>query len=203
MVDMFRANMLIICSQKPRVDDFLIIGNDIGLIDELKKVLHQSFKMKCLGELKYFLGIEVPQLSMGIILNQRKFDNKMLVKPASTLLQQNKKFTTTEYDDFVHLGCCNDEFLLKIVVPNKYTTIYIICGSTHESIYAKPKKSLFKVAHQIVRYIKKNLSSLFPIVILIVLHILCLEDQSPGFVLSLGICLFARSQRSKAQSHVL
>lgn len=41
------------------VDDLLITGNDDKLISELKQVLHQSFKMKDLGDLKYFLGIKV------------------------------------------------------------------------------------------------------------------------------------------------
>lgn len=71
-------------------------------------------------------------------------------KSVSTPLEQNKKFTTVEYDDFVHLGGCNDELLLEvsnisktyesIVVLIKYTTRYIICSSTLESIYAKTQE---------------------------------------------------------------
>ncbi|KAA3482743.1 Retrovirus-related Pol polyprotein from transposon TNT 1-94 [Gossypium australe] len=34
-------------------------GSDIGMINEIKMVLHQNFKMKDLGALKFFLGIEV------------------------------------------------------------------------------------------------------------------------------------------------
>lgn len=39
------------------VDDLLITGNDAGLIEETKHTLHSHFKIKDLGELKYFLGI--------------------------------------------------------------------------------------------------------------------------------------------------
>jgi len=41
------------------VDDLIIIGNSDVNISDLKKLLKQKFKMKDLGELRYFLGIEV------------------------------------------------------------------------------------------------------------------------------------------------
>jgi hypothetical protein len=41
------------------VDDLIIIGDsDIDIFD-LKKLLKQKFEIKDLGELRYFLGIEV------------------------------------------------------------------------------------------------------------------------------------------------
>lgn len=55
------------------VDDLLITGNDEMLIAEAKHVLHQKFRLNDLGELKYFLGIEVLRSKKGIILNQRKY----------------------------------------------------------------------------------------------------------------------------------
>lgn len=54
------------------VDDLLIIGDNESMIKEAKQVLHQQFKLKDLGELKYFLGIEVLRSAKGVILNQRK-----------------------------------------------------------------------------------------------------------------------------------
>ena len=54
------------------VDDLLIIGDNESTIKEAKQVLHQQFKLKDLGELKYFLGIEVLRTAKEVILNQRK-----------------------------------------------------------------------------------------------------------------------------------
>ena len=54
------------------IDDLLITGNNDGMIDKHKEVLHQNFKMKDLGELRYFLGIEVLRSSKGIILLSMK-----------------------------------------------------------------------------------------------------------------------------------
>ncbi|XP_075098916.1 uncharacterized protein LOC142175815 [Nicotiana tabacum] len=54
------------------VVDLLITRNNEEFINETKDVLHQKFKVKDLGDLKYFLGIEVMRSKQGILLNQRK-----------------------------------------------------------------------------------------------------------------------------------
>lgn len=40
------------------VDDMLVIGDSLKVVEETKGKLKQAFKMKDLGELRYFLGIE-------------------------------------------------------------------------------------------------------------------------------------------------
>lgn len=39
------------------VDDIVITSNDVGAIDSLKSFLLDHFRIKELGDLKYFLGI--------------------------------------------------------------------------------------------------------------------------------------------------
>ncbi|VVA41496.1 PREDICTED: Retrovirus-related Pol poly from transposon, partial [Prunus dulcis] len=41
------------------VDDMIVIGDDQAEMQSLHKYLASEFKMKSLGDLKYFLGIEV------------------------------------------------------------------------------------------------------------------------------------------------
>ena len=41
------------------VDDIIITGDDLSGIKELKDILSQQFKMKDLGHLSYFLGLEI------------------------------------------------------------------------------------------------------------------------------------------------
>ena len=48
------------------VDDLIVIGSSKDEIAHVKKVLGAEFAIKDLGELKYFLGIEVVQTPQGI-----------------------------------------------------------------------------------------------------------------------------------------
>ena len=41
------------------VDDILLIGNDVELLNSVKKYLNSKFSMKNLGEAAYFLGIKI------------------------------------------------------------------------------------------------------------------------------------------------
>ncbi|GMI95695.1 hypothetical protein HRI_003238700 [Hibiscus trionum] len=88
------------------VDDLLIIGNDEGMIKELKEALHQKFKMKDLRELKYFDQLEVLRSKEGILLNLRKYTLELIQdirgdgpKHVSTPLEQNNRLATIEYDE--------------------------------------------------------------------------------------------------------
>ena len=55
------------------VDDILITGNDDKGIEALKGFLDRKFKIKDLGELHYFLGMEVVKTPTGMVVTQRKF----------------------------------------------------------------------------------------------------------------------------------
>jgi len=41
------------------VDDIILVGNDKEEIDQVKEALNKTFKIKDLGDLRYFLGFEV------------------------------------------------------------------------------------------------------------------------------------------------
>ena len=59
------------------VDDLLVTGED-GLIANTKRNLVVEFKMKDLGMMHYFLGLEVWQKSDGISLGQGKYAVEIL-----------------------------------------------------------------------------------------------------------------------------
>ena len=51
------------------VDDIIITGNDPQSIEETKQFMHGKFRIKHLGNLKYFLGIEVASSKHGIFIS--------------------------------------------------------------------------------------------------------------------------------------
>ena len=50
------------------VDEIILASTSLTVFDELKLALHQTFKIKNLGQLKFFLGLEVAHSSKGITL---------------------------------------------------------------------------------------------------------------------------------------
>ncbi len=63
------------------VDDLIITVDSDANIFDLKKVLKQKFEMKDLGELRYFLGIEVSNPLKAICLEQiiRIWDDELQI----------------------------------------------------------------------------------------------------------------------------
>ena len=55
------------------VDDIILIVDDNIELKGLKKVLANDFKIKDLGTLKYFLGMEFARSKKGLFVSQRKY----------------------------------------------------------------------------------------------------------------------------------
>ncbi|GKV15900.1 hypothetical protein SLEP1_g26636 [Rubroshorea leprosula] len=78
------------------VDDMIITGDDISSIHDVKQFLSQKFKMKDLGVLSYFLGLEITSSDDGYLLSQTKYASDLIFKTglidsktASTTLEPN------------------------------------------------------------------------------------------------------------------
>ena len=78
------------------VDDILVTRSDEAEICALKVFLDTTFKIKDLGFVNYFLGLEVLQSSKGLILTQRKFTMELL-----------KEFDCADYTGVVTPFDCN------------------------------------------------------------------------------------------------
>nr|XP_009799049.1 PREDICTED: uncharacterized protein LOC104245181 [Nicotiana sylvestris] len=88
------------------VDDMLITGDSLELIQDTKVALQKAFKIKDLGELKYFLGIQFARSEKGILMHQRKYALALIsklgllaAKPIGTPMDSDSKLTTKEYDE--------------------------------------------------------------------------------------------------------
>ena len=80
------------------VDDIILTGDYKEELESLKHYLSKEFEIKDLGNLKYFLGMEIARSKHGIFVSQRKYVLDLLTetgmlgcKPASTPMDSNKK----------------------------------------------------------------------------------------------------------------
>jgi len=62
------------------VDDLLVTGSNVELIQQFKDDMMQVFEMTNLGEMSYFLGMKVKQNKGDIFICQRKYAKKILKK---------------------------------------------------------------------------------------------------------------------------
>lgn len=87
------------------IDDMLLTCRSLKLIEETKKFLFQAFKMKDLGELKYFLDIEFARSDKRILMHLKKYFLKLIYKVGtsvaknfSTPIDTNVKLTNKQCD---------------------------------------------------------------------------------------------------------
>ena len=78
------------------VDDIIFGSDDDRLSQKFTKDMHNEFEMSLLGELSFFLGLQIHQSNQGIFISQTKYMKKMLkrfemedCKPVITPMQSS------------------------------------------------------------------------------------------------------------------
>ena len=84
------------------VDDILLIGNDIGVLSDVKSWLASQFQMKDLGEASYVLGIQIirDRKNKLLALSQASYIDKILMR----FSMQNSKKGNLPFRHGVHLS---------------------------------------------------------------------------------------------------
>ncbi|GJX06420.1 putative ribonuclease H-like domain-containing protein [Tanacetum coccineum] len=79
------------------VDDIIFGSTKKGLCTEFEKLMHKKFQMSSMGELTFFLGLQVTQKDDGIFISQDKYVDEILkkfgfstMKTASTPMETSK-----------------------------------------------------------------------------------------------------------------
>ena len=93
------------------VDDLVLASNSHDHCHQFKRYLHRCFKLKDLGPLKYFLGIEIARSPEGLFLCQRKYALDILIetgmmgaKPSPSPMEQNHKLSHDAGDPLADLS---------------------------------------------------------------------------------------------------
>nr|GEY03510.1 putative ribonuclease H-like domain-containing protein [Tanacetum cinerariifolium] len=94
------------------VDDIIFGSTKKSLCDEFEALMHKRFQMSSMGELTFFLGLQVKQSDKGIFISQDKYVAKILkkfdfssVETTSTPIETHKPLVKDEevVDIDVHL----------------------------------------------------------------------------------------------------
>ncbi|GJX20311.1 retrovirus-related pol polyprotein from transposon TNT 1-94 [Tanacetum coccineum] len=66
------------------IDDIIFGFTNPKLSKRFEKLMHNKFEMSMMGELKFFLGIQIHQSPRGIFINQAKYAQEILIKHGMT-----------------------------------------------------------------------------------------------------------------------
>ncbi|RVW60610.1 Retrovirus-related Pol polyprotein from transposon RE1 [Vitis vinifera] len=143
------------------VDDILITGNEANAIVALKQFLHSHFRIKDLGDLKYFLGIEVSRSKKGISISQRKYTLEILkdggflgAKPVNFPMEQNIKLSDSGEllkDPSQYRRLVGHLIYFTITRPDITYSVYVLSRFMHA-----PRRPHMEAALRVLRYLKNS-----------------------------------------------
>ncbi|KAI5321949.1 hypothetical protein L3X38_031021 [Prunus dulcis] len=201
------------------VDDIVITGNDPKAIQSLKDFLHARFRIKDLGNLKYFLGIEVARSKKGIFISQRKYALDILddagllgARPYSFPMEQTLRLNPTDgkplQDPTRYRRLVGRLIYLTVTRPDLSFTVHVLSRFMHE-----PHQPHLDVALRVLRYLKGSPGQgiLFPTANNLKLKAFCDSDWAScpttrrsvtGYCTFLGDSLISWKTKKKILWHV-
>ncbi|GJT70817.1 putative ribonuclease H-like domain-containing protein [Tanacetum coccineum] len=131
-----------------------------SMVKDFEELMQKEFKMSSMGELTFFLGLQVKQTTAGIFLSQDKYVKDILnkfdfrtIKPASTPIEAHKSLGKDEEgeDVDVHLyrsmiGC------LMYLTASRPDIMFAVCLCARFQV--TPKVSHMHAVKRIFRYLK-------------------------------------------------
>ncbi|GJS41031.1 putative ribonuclease H-like domain-containing protein [Tanacetum coccineum] len=142
------------------VDDIIFGSTNKSLCTEFKKMMHKKFQMSSMGELTFFLGLQVKQKEDGIFISQEKYVTKILkkfsfsdVKTASTPMETHKPLLKDangeDVDEHLYISMIG---LLMYLTSSRPGIMFAVC--TCARFQVNPKVSHLHAVKRIFRYLK-------------------------------------------------
>nr|GEV82595.1 retrovirus-related Pol polyprotein from transposon TNT 1-94 [Tanacetum cinerariifolium] len=144
------------------VDDIIFGSTNLNLSKRFEKLMHNKFQMSMMGELKFFLGIQIHQSPRGIFINQAKYFQEILIKHGMTSCDSVDTPMATKHLDADLSGTPIDQTKYRSMVG---ALMYLTASRPdimHATCYcaryqAKPTKKHLTVVKWIFRYLKDTI----------------------------------------------
>ncbi|GJS72302.1 retrovirus-related pol polyprotein from transposon TNT 1-94 [Tanacetum coccineum] len=142
------------------VDDIIFGSTKKSLCTEFEKMMHKKFQMSSMGELTFFLGLQVKQKEDGIFISQDKYVTEILkkfgftdVKTASTPMETQKPLLKDEDGEEVDVHLYRSMIgSLMYLTSSRPDIMFAVCACARYQV--NPKVSHLHAVKRIFRYLK-------------------------------------------------
>ncbi|KAJ9567612.1 hypothetical protein OSB04_003578 [Centaurea solstitialis] len=142
------------------VDDIIFGSTKEEMCKEFEDLMHKRFKMSSMGELTFFLGLQVKQKEDGILINQSKYVKDMLTKfgfldakSASTPMETHRQLTADVEGEEVDVHQYRSMIgSLMYLTASRPDIMFVVCVCARFQV--RPKDSHLQAVKRIFRYLK-------------------------------------------------
>jgi len=142
------------------VDDIIFGSTNASLCKEFSKLMQDEFEMSMMGELKFFLGIQVNQFKDGVYVHQTKYTKELLKKfkledckvmntPMHPTCILSKEDTGTKVDQKLYRGMIGS---LLYLIASRSDILFSVCLCAR--FQSDPRESHLTDVKRIFRYLK-------------------------------------------------
>ncbi|KAI3667117.1 hypothetical protein L6452_42165 [Arctium lappa] len=144
------------------VDDIIFGSTKDQMCRDFEELMHKRFKMSSMGELTFFLGLQVKQQKDGIFISESKYVKDILVKyglsdsnPASTPMETHKQITADLEGEDVHFHLYTSMIgSLMYLTTSRPDIIFPVCVCARFQV--KPKQSHLQAGKRIFKYLREK-----------------------------------------------
>nr|GEV26226.1 hypothetical protein [Tanacetum cinerariifolium] len=142
------------------VDDIIFCSTNPKLSKQFEKLMHIKFEMSMMGELKFFLGIQIHQSPRGIFINQAKYAQEILIKHGMTSCDSVSTPMATKHLDTIRTPVDQTKYRCMVGALMYLTASRpdIMHGTCYCARYqAKPTEKHLTAVKRIFRYLKHTI----------------------------------------------
>nr|GEX37080.1 retrovirus-related Pol polyprotein from transposon TNT 1-94 [Tanacetum cinerariifolium] len=144
------------------VDDIIFGSTNAKLLKQFEKLMHNKFEISMMGELKFFIGIQIHQSPRGIFINQAKYAQEILIKHGMTSCDSVGTPIATKHLDANLSGSPVDQMkycsmvgALTYLTASRPDIMHATCYCARYQ--AKPTEKHLTAVKRIFRYLKDTI----------------------------------------------